>query len=112
FSGFTSNNVNTGGVPYVAFSPPGLYPIDYPYLNYGGRLATRKSNQPFEAALNLLKSHYYTNDQIEKFEWLRSHLIESLDEQVKLLSSLDPLNRTKRDKLNRCKKYISKFTAL
>jgi hypothetical protein len=58
FSGFVSNKLNSGGVPHVAFTPPGLYPIDYPYLNYGGKLATRKSNQPFEAALNLLKSHH------------------------------------------------------
>jgi hypothetical protein len=111
FSGFVSNNVKTGELPYVAFTPPGLYPIDYPYLNYGWMISNQGSNQPFEAALNLFKSHYYTNDQIEKFEWLRSHLVESLEELITLRSSLDP-NRNRRVNLKRCRKYISKFTAL
>lgn len=111
FSRFVSSN-GVGGLPYVAFTPPGLYPIDYPYLNYGRILSTLRTNKPFEVALNLLKNNYYTNDQIEKFEWLRSHLIKSLGDHVDFLNSLDALNKSERSKLKRCTKYISEFNAL
>jgi hypothetical protein len=111
FSGIVSDN-DVGDMPYVEFTPPSLYPIDYPYLNYGRILAATSSNKPFEVALDLLKNNYYTNDQIEKFEWLKSYLIKSLEEQVNFLNSLDPLNSRGSRKLKRCTQYISEFRAL
>jgi hypothetical protein len=111
FSGIVSGNV-VGGMAHVTITPPSLYPIDYPYLNYGRILSTYTRNKPFEAALNLLKNNYYTNDQIEKFEWLKSHLIKSLEERVNFLNSLDALNKNERGRLKRCTKYISEFGAL
>lgn len=111
FSGIVSAN-DVGGMPHVEFTPPSLYAIDYPYLNYGRILSAANSNKPFEAALDLLKNNYYTNDQIEKFEWLKSYLIKSLEEQVNFLNSLDALNSRSSSKLKRCTKYISEFGAL
>lgn len=104
------NRVN--GLPHIETRPLNFCPLDYPYLNYGRILATYVSNKPFEAALNLIRENYYRNDQIEKYEWLKAHIIQSLKDQHEYLKALPELNKNEKSRLRRVSKYVLDFEAL
>lgn len=104
------NHIN--GLPHVLVQPPSPYLVDYPYLNYGRLLATSMSNKPFEFAISLFKDNYYKNEQVEKFEWLRAHIIMSLNDQITYLESLDTMNEKERVKSRKCAKYLDEFESL
>lgn len=106
-----TNNI-MGGLPYVTFDSHNFCPLDYPYLNYGRIFVIYGSNRWIERALALLKNNYYKNEQIEKFAWLRSHIIKSLVEQIDYVKSLDAPNKSEKNRLRRCKKYFADFDAL
>jgi hypothetical protein len=106
-----SNNI-VSGLPYVTLDSQNFCPLDYPYLNYGRVFITFGSNRPLEVALNFLKNNYYKNEQIEKFAWLRSHIITSLGEQIDFFKSLDAPSRNEKYKLRRYTKYFADFNAL
>jgi MinD-like ATPase involved in chromosome partitioning or flagellar assembly len=108
-----SHNI-VSGVPYVIFDSQNFCPLDYPYLNYGRIFAyySSTSNTPLEKALTLLKNNYYKNEQIEKFEWLRNHIIKSLVAQIDFLMSIAAPSKNGKTRLRICTKYLANFTAL
>ncbi|WP_312141307.1 hypothetical protein [Stutzerimonas nitrititolerans] len=96
-------------LPHLSVTPHNGAAIDFPYLNYGRIIATSLTNKTYEGAHELIKKNYYRNDNIEKYEWLKCHLIYSLQEQKRSLEMLPSPNQNERKRLRLVAKHLINF---
>lgn len=73
----------------IRHSAPLPYVHDYPFIDLGMAVALDFQTVKFQSVIKTIKDHYYNNDHIVKYEWLKA----TITEVVK--SSLDYLNKKK-----------------
>jgi hypothetical protein len=101
-----------GTIKYLSTVPHNGGSTDHLYVNYGYIFAGHTAKPAYERALSLLKSGYYKNEHIEKFEWLKQYLIWSLESSIKYFSSKDAPSKNEKNKLRHNRTYLDLFRLL
>jgi len=63
---------------WVRYQPAGVYVPDFVYLDYFRGIAFSLQKRKLEKVVTTLKNGYYHNEHIEKFEWFKQQLCDSL----------------------------------
>lgn len=73
---------------WIRYSPPAPYVEDFPYLNYTFKVFSRSNNTLPKKLLQFIKSRIYNSANIDKYIWLKAHLIDSIRESLAYNESL------------------------
>lgn len=70
----------------IRHSAPLPYVHDYPFIDLGMAVALDFQPSKFMAVIKTIKDHYYNNDQIVKYEWLKATITEVVKSSCDYLS--------------------------
>ena len=71
----------------IAIDPPSPYLPDFPYLDYTYKLAIVMQPPKLEVVKQLLTTNFHQNLNIDKYLWLKCHMIVGFKKQKKYLDS-------------------------
>jgi hypothetical protein len=81
---------------WIRVNPVNSYLMDFPYLNYTYKLAIVMQIPKLNKVAELLQNNFYLNKNIDKYVWLKYHILDSITAQMDFLSNKHSQN--KRDK--------------
>lgn len=90
---------------FLIYTPPFPYKADFLYINYTRSALSLQSWKLFQSIIDIFKNNFYRNENIEKYEWLRTNILASANEQKKHMEELT----TDSYYIRRRKKHIQKF---
>jgi hypothetical protein len=96
-------------IPLVTFRTFDSNLRGFPYINYGGIIAQQRSIKNLEYIVGFLKENLFRNSNVEKYEWLKSHLIVSANEVYFSLKDRDDLTRQDKERVKYAKRFIEKL---
>lgn len=72
---------------FIQLAAPEPYQKDFPFINIGLAIALDFQPIKFNSVINTLKQNYYNNEHITKFEWLKTHINDSVRSSCTYLES-------------------------
>jgi hypothetical protein len=76
----------------ITVTPPHPYLPDYPYINYTGKLAIVMQMPKLCAVAELLRTHLGKNTHLDKYHWLKNHILYSIESQKQFLANKEARN--------------------
>jgi hypothetical protein len=96
----------------VAFYSSVPYVTDFVYLNYGKCFSLTNQTKQLNGVLQLFKNNYYNNGNIEKYEWLKSHILCGIQEQLDFLNAQENKTHREREKLKYIQRFYNEFSKI
>ena len=97
---------------WVLFESPLSFKSDFIYLNYCRSFSLSNQNPHFKTVLQLFKDNYYKNVNIDKYEWLKTHISISIKEQLEYLNIQIDKTPKERYKMRVLQRFLSEFDKL
>lgn len=97
---------------WVLFAAPKPYKSDFIYLNFTRSFSLTNKNTELKTVLALFRNEYYKNANIEKYEWIRTHLNVSINEQLDYLNSQNDKTANERARIRQLQRFMSEFTKI
>lgn len=92
------------------FTPPQPYRQDFLYLNYTKYFAISNQTKKYSKVLKLFQDNYYKNQHIDKYEWLRSHIIQAVETSLKNFASKTIKDKADKSRERLLVKFMREFS--
>lgn len=96
----------------VLHRPPIPYTADFLYINYTRYFSAGYHWHKLQKVIDLFKANYYKNEYVDKYEWLRVHLFDSMNQQITYLNESPIKTITIRKRLRLITRFLKEFQKL
>lgn len=94
---------------YIKLSSPAPYLYDFPFLNFGRAIALDFQPIKFEAVINTLKKNYYNNQHIDKYEWFRLNILDSVSISLTYIKGKKEKSKNEEKRIRLLSQFIKDF---
>ena len=85
------------------------YTQDFPFIDIGRSIAFDFQPSKFEAINNVLRENYYSNEHIEKYEWLRCAILDGVKISLEYIKGKNEKSRNELKRIRLLTEFINEF---
>ncbi len=97
---------------WVRHEPLSPYPADFVFLDYGKGIGFSIQKRKFDQIIKTLREHYYKNEHIEKYEWLKVYLNDSVSTALTFLENKATKSKQDHKRIKLLGEFLADITAL
>lgn len=93
----------------IRHSAPLPYIHDYPFIDIGMAVALDFQTAKFDSVVKTLKDHYYNNEHIVKYEWMKVTILNTVKSSKDYLTNKKIKSKNERKRIRLLTDFIKKF---